>query len=105
MLVLKLALAFILSSIACANVDQLYMEKHVQSVSGIEFIIRGNGVKPFGRLTNLSQFLGNQTEMVKLKEGKLVYKAVYTVDLNGFRNSQSSHLAGKTSIFLLSMAL
>ena len=77
-------------------------EIHWRDLGGQELILRRNGLEKLNPHMSLrSLLLDHKSEMTKLKEGKLVYRAVYTVDKKGFRISKATNLPGKTKHFLI----
>ncbi len=70
---------------------------------GVEYIIRDTGRGPINKSHHVynATFVGRITEYTKIKNGKQVFSAKYTVDDSGFRISPSANLKGKTKHFFL----
>ena len=91
---------FFVVSICLAGTAGEIQEIRQVDASGYEVIIHGP------RLTNDETYgyiaVPNSThEIIKLKNGREVYRTQATIDENGFRKSSASHLHGKTKHLLL----
>ena len=75
--------------------------RYGQEVGGVEFKLRGDDLTTpddvFGRIPQPN----SKSDIEKYKNGKLIYKALYTIDQYGLRISSASHLPGKTKHFFL----
>lgn len=72
-----------------------------RSIGGQEFIAKSKGIGNSRNKSLRENFINRTTEISKRIEGKLIYNVIYTVDKNGFRTSQASHLPSKTKHFFI----
>ena len=96
----------LLLSICVAKADADYVhypERHELLPDGTEVVIQGAGVKlgTNGLSLGIKSFLGNSTRFAKYKNGKLLYDAIYSVNINKFRTSSASFKPNKKKHFFI----
>jgi hypothetical protein len=89
--IFKFTLFFIVVSLQCQASSE-----HVLESGGVEYYYEGVNFDSPDPVKANNPFVGQETKVTKLKNGKIVYKVNYTLDKNGIRTSNSSGKKGKS---------